>query len=97
VTLPPAQKVNGPLALIVGAAGVAGCAFIITDPVDADEHVAVATLKVYVPAAIPLQVKVVPDNPFWEPGDVPARSKLYVPVGGRPVNGTLPVGKVHVG
>ena len=81
---------------ITGAAGVAGCALITTSADDTEVHpAAFATVKVYVPAAKPDIVVLVPD-PFviTPPG---LRVSVQVPVNGMSLKITLPVATVQVG
>ena len=75
---------------ITGAAGVGGCALITTLADDTEVHpAAFTTVKVYVPAAKPDIVVLVPD-PFviTPPG---LRVSVHVPLEGNPFNSTLPV------
>lgn len=79
-----------------GATGVTGCSLIVT-PVDAAEMQpdAFVTVNVYVPAAIPEIVAVVPlPVEVTDPG---IRVTVHVPEEGNPVSGTLPVATEHVG
>jgi hypothetical protein len=79
-----------------GAGGAANCA-LITTLAEATEvqPAALATVKIYVPAARPETVVLVP-VPFvvTAPG---LRVNVHVPVDGNPFNTTLPVATVHVG
>jgi uncharacterized protein YceK len=80
----------------VGAAGIAGCASIITLPDDGEMHPAeLVTVKVYIPSDRFETVVLVPDpGVITPPGE---RIRFHVPVDGNPVNNTLPVDTVHVG
>ncbi len=60
-----------------------------------DEHSSLLlTINVYVPAASPVNVVVVPVPLFTDP---PVAVTIHVPVAGSPVNTTLPVATVQVG
>jgi len=80
----------------VGAAGVDGCAVIITF-VEANEvHPAASvTVYVYVPAGIPDMVPLVPVPVVIIPPGVLV--KVHVPVAGNPLRTTLPVATAQVG
>ena len=80
----------------LGALGVAGCALIVADEVAAEVHPEVfVTAKVYVPAANPLNVLVVPLPVMVEPPGVAVT--VHVPLAGKPPSDTLPVAMAHVG
>ena len=76
--------------------GVVGCALITILADDGEVHpVASVTLYVYVPAARPVMVVLVPDPVVVTfPGVLVS---VHVPVAGKPLNATLPVGTEHVG
>jgi hypothetical protein len=80
----------------VGAVGGVGALFIVVlDAVAADvQPLALVTVNVYVPAANPVNVVVVPVPDFVEP---PVAVTVHVPVAGRPLNSTLPVETLQVG
>jgi hypothetical protein len=79
-----------------GAVGVAGCAFI-TILADATEvhPEALVTVTVYVPAAMPVIVVLVPVPEAVIPEGV--LETVHVPVDGKPFNTTLPVAVAQVG
>ena len=79
---------------ITGLVGVAGCALITTFVVAVELHVPSFTMNVYVPAANPLTVVVVPE-PVAVPLGVPVI--VHVPLEGKPLKATLPVATEHVG
>ena len=83
---------SGPLLPAVGVAGIIGTAFITTladaGEVHPNEFV---TVKLYVPAARPVIVVVVP-LPVIPPGFI-----VHVPAAGKPFKTTLPVGTGQVG
>lgn len=96
-TLPVATaQVGWVIVPTVGAVGVVGWVLITTFAEDADTHPdALATVKVYVPAAsdeivelVPVPVVVAP------PGE---RVSVHVPEDGNPESTTLPVATEHVG
>ena len=77
---------------IAGAEGTPWLALITTLADEADVHpAALVTVKLYVPAARPEIVVLVP-VPVIAPGLI-----VHVPDAGRPVNNTLPVGVAQVG
>jgi hypothetical protein len=82
--------------LKVGTAGVNGCALITALLDVTDVHpTEFVTVKVYVPAAIPLIVVVVPVPVVVTPPGILVT--VHVPDEGKPLNATLPVAKTHVG
>jgi len=97
ITLPVATvHVGWVIVPIAGAVGVTGCALITTLPDAADVHPASnATVKVYIPAASPEIVELVPVPVVIIPPGVLVR--VHVPVAGKPLSTTLPVATVQVG
>ena len=92
-TTDPVDKVQVGCVMVptIGAAGVAGCAVITTLAVAGEMHpAAFVTVKLYVPAARPVIVLVLP-VPAIAPGLI-----VQLPEG-RPFNTTDPVDKVQVG
>jgi hypothetical protein len=80
----------------VGLAGDAGCAGITTFNDDDEVHPAeLVTVKVYVPDGTPEIVALVPVPEVVIPPGV--RVSVHVPVDGKPLNTTLPVGTEQVG
>jgi hypothetical protein len=81
---------------IAGAVGVDGCV-LITALVEIEEvHPdSLVTVKVYIPAASPEIVVLVPDPMEVVPSGVFVN--VHAPVDGKPFNTTLPVAKVQVG
>jgi hypothetical protein len=79
---------------INGLVGVVGCVLITTFVVAVELHVPSFTMNVYVPAANPLTVVVVPE-PVAVPLGVPVT--VHVPLDGKPLNATLPVDTAQVG
>ena len=79
-----------------GATGVDGCAFITTLPDVTEIHPkSLVTVKVYIPAASPDIVVLVPvPATVVAPGDL---VKVQVPEAGKPLKITLPVARAHVG
>ena len=79
-----------------GTEGVRGWLFRMAADDGADVHPdEFVTVKVKLPAGTPVIVVVVPDpEGVAEPGDIVT---VHVPEEGRPLNGTLPVGTLHVG
>lgn len=96
-TLPVARSQVGCVIVpITGAGGVTGCA-LITNSADAGEThpAALATVKVQVPALIPVTVRVDPVPVTLKlPGK---RVRVHVPEAGRPLSATLPVESAQVG
>ena len=81
---------------ILVALGVAGCELIVADEVEAEVHPAVfVTVNVYVPAANPLNVPVVPEPVVVAPPGVAVT--VHVPLAGNPPNAMLPVATEQVG
>jgi hypothetical protein len=81
---------------ITGAVGTDGCAIIITFADDPDIQLfALITVKVWVPAGRPDMVVLVPPPIVATPPGV--RVRVHVPIEGKPLNTTLPVGTEHVG
>jgi len=79
-----------------GAEGEPGAALITTLPDAGEIHPDVfVTVKVYVPAASPVMVQLVPVPLVVVPPGVPVR--FQIPVTGKPLNITLPVDTAHVG
>jgi hypothetical protein len=96
-TLPVATaQVGCVTAPTTGAVGVAGCVLITTFEDDAEVHPnASVTVYVYVPAARPEIVVLVPVPVVVTfPGVLVS---VQVPVAGKPLNTTLPVAALHVG
>ena len=80
----------------VGAAGAAGCAVMTTLPEATEIHPdALVTVYVYVPAASPVIVLLVPVPVVVVPPGVLV--SVQVPVAGSPLNATLPVATAQVG
>ena len=74
----------------VGAGGAAGAGFIMTSAVAEEIHPAsLVTMKLYVPG-IRLETVVLVPVPAIEPGVI-----VQVPVAGRPLRATLPLGDAH--
>ena len=79
-----------------GAVGALGTALITTLPDDPETQVAaLVTVYVYVPAARPVMVVLVPVPVEVMPPGVLV--SVHVPEAGRPLNTTLPVATEHVG
>jgi len=95
-TLPVATVQAGCVIVpIVGAVGVIGCVLIITLFRGSEVHPdALVTVKVYILAASPVIVILVPVPVVVPPGVL---DKVHVPVAGNPFNTMLPVERVHVG
>ena len=97
-TTVPVDKVHVGCIIVptVGADGDAGCAGITTLPDDGDIHPAeLVTVYVYVPSDRFEIVILVPDPVVvTPPGE---RINVHVPVPGKPLKTTLPVGTEHVG
>jgi hypothetical protein len=95
-TLPVANvQVGCVIVPTTGAVGVEGCVLITTLAEATEVQVPLLTVNVYVPAASPLTVVVVP-----VPVEVTAPGlsvSVQVPVAGKPLNATLPVATVQVG
>lgn len=69
---------------------------IVTAPVAADmQPDAFVTVKVYVPDGMPVRIAVKPVPVLISPPGV--RVSVHVPVGGNPLNPTLPVDTAQVG
>ena len=84
------QEAGWVIAPTIGAVGAVGASFIVTIADSTDIHPgSLVTLKVYVPGARLIMVVVVP-VPAIAPGLM-----VHVPVAGRPLRTTLPVGSVH--
>ena len=79
----------------VGAAGAPGAVLITTLADAAEVHPSMVTVNVYVPAARPLIVVVVPVPVVVVPPGV--RVMVHVPVAGNPFSTTDPVATLHVG
>ena len=83
------------IAPTVGAAGVDGCAFIVTVDVGVEVHPSeLVTVKVCPPAANVLNVAVVPVPVIVEPDD---SETVHVPVAGKLLKATLPIDVEQVG
>ena len=96
-TLPVARmQVGWVIIPTTGAVGVVGCALITTFEDDAEVHPnASVTVYVYVPAARPVMVVLIPVPVVVTlPGVLVS---VQVPVAGKPFKTTLPVAKPHVG
>jgi hypothetical protein len=75
---------------VIGAGGASGAGSITTFPEASDVHPAsLETVKLYVPGIRFVTVVLVP-VPAIDPGLI-----VHVPVSGRPLNATLPVGVAH--
>ena len=95
-TLPvETEQVGWVIAPTVGAAGVDGCAFIVTVDVGVEVQPSeLVTVKVCPPAANVLNVAVVPVPVIVEPDD---SETVHVPVAGKLLKATLPVDVEQVG